>query len=519
MFPLMGTETEYGLLVIGKGPEYLAEETAALLRALPYPNCPRWDMAEESPLQDLRGFRVRSLMFNPRDAKFDQQGPPPASSAPVRVDRMLTNGARLYNDHGHPEYSTPECLGLFDLVAHDRAGEEILLACVREFRQQQPNLEVLLYKNNTDFHGFSYGTHENYLLPRLDQPELLLVRALPFFVSRQIFAGAGKVGVEGQRSHPSGFFYQLSQRADFFARVIGLDTLHRRPLLNTRDEPHADRSKYMRIHVILGDANRSQFALALKLGTTGLVLKLLAEGWAPPIELYDPVLANKEISRDQSRQWLVKLANGRQMSAVEIQALHLEAVRRRFAGSSPEVDWLIKHWEETLAALAADPLTLADRLDWPAKLMLLETYRQEVGQADVAFLQSLDLEYHNLDPQQSLFGVLERDGLMRRVVSQEEITAAQTNAPRDTRARIRGEAIRRFGSEIASVNWGRLCLNAAQIDLSQMVECSLESLNQQLEQTHSLGEFVETIRRWNNDRQNEPRDLASTGAPPGANPG
>lgn len=500
MFSLMGTETEYGLSVEGKGPEHLAGETAALLRALPVSTNAPWDYSRESPLQDLRGFRARALAFDPRDAKFDRQGEPPAHAAAVRVDRLLGNGARLYNDHGHPEYSTPECSRLADLVAHDRAGERILLQYAAAL-ERAGGAKVRLYKNNTDFHGFSYGCHENYLLPRPEEPEAFLQQLAPFLVTRQIFAGAGKVGLEGERKdqQDSGLFFQLSQRADYFSRLLGTDTLYRRPLINTRDEPHADASRYIRLHMVLGDANRSQFALALKLGTTALALRLISDGWRPPWALADPVQAVKQISRDQERGWVTPLSDGRQMSAIEIQAYYLNAAQSSFGGADDEVDWLLANWRETLEELAADPLRLADRLDWPAKLMLLRTYLQEVGREEQGLLQSLDLEYHNLDPQESLFAPLEESGRMRRVVSEEAIRAAMEAAPNNTRARIRGEAIRRFGPQLSAVSWSRLCGDGIELELGKMVDGSLEELNRQLEAAGDFGSFSEIVRRWEHE--------------------
>ena len=498
MFPLMGIETEYGISVDEKGPEYLAGETAALLRALPFAHFTRWDEGAENPLQDLRGFRARGLVTDPKDKAFDQQGQPAASSPPVRVERLLTNGARLYNDHGHPEYSTPECASIADLVAHDRAGEAILLACVKALQEQIGINSIKLYKNNTDFHGFSYGCHENYLLPRLRKPEKLLEAFIPFLVSRQIFTGAGKVGVEvdTEQTEITGRpLFQLSQRADFFSQLMGVDTLYQRPLINTRDEPHADPARYMRLHVIAGDANRSQYALALKMGTTSLVLRVLADGWRPPVELEDPVQATKAISRDQERKWLVPLKDGRVMSAIDIQSLYIEAIAAQFPELDAEARWIISEWRKTLEMLAADPLQLADRLDWPAKLLLIDTFIAAEGTDDPAVLQSLDLEYHNLDPQVSLFAALE----MQQIVSEAAIKRAMDTAPADTRAMIRGEAIRRFCDELSALSWGRLRLQDGDLDLGRLVDGSLALLNQELVKITSLREFTATVRRWEHE--------------------
>jgi proteasome accessory factor A len=498
----MGIETEYGLSVEGKGPEHLAEETARLLRALPFVHSAAWDNSAESPLRDLRGFSASSIRVNPEDAGFDRRGSPPASSPGVKVERLLTNGARLYADHGHPEYATPECVSIADLIAQDRAGERILLACVKALQADGGAGRISLYKNNTDFHGFSYGCHENYLLPRPEDAERFLQKTIPFFVTRQIYAGAGKVGIEedgGWRKRDKSLPYQLSQRADYFSRLMGIDTLHERPLLNTRDEPHADASRHIRLHVILGDANRSQFACALKAGAAALALRMIAEGWEPALELEDALGALKEISRDPERAWVVRLKEGRKMTAVEIQALHLEEAEKRFSGCEAEVDWILRIWRETLEGLAADPMNLADRLDWPAKLMLLEAYTAETGDRDSAALQSLDLEYHNIDSEASLFAPLEQAGRMFKVAEEGAIEQAMSEAPVNSRARIRGEAVRRFGGQVSSLSWGRLCLGSERVSLEQMVDGSVEQLNRRLEQTTSPKEFLEAIRRWRDD--------------------
>jgi Pup amidohydrolase len=507
MFRLMGIETEYGFSVAGRGPEYQALEAAELLRALPFMHFPKWDRTDENPLQDLRGFRVQSLVADPHDAHYDRQGPLPASSPPVQVERLLTNGARLYNDHGHPEYSTPECAHLVDLVAHDRAGESILLACKKNLERDYRAARVFLYKNNTDYHGSSYGCHENYLLPRLSVLgiEKLLEGLLPFLVTRQIFAGAGKVGIEPEDDpHAGSSILQLSQRADHFSTIIGVDTLYARPLLNTRDEPHADPMRFMRLHVIAGDANRSQFATALKMGATALVLEALAGVWAPNLALADPVGAMKEISRDQSRQWSVPLQNGQRTSAIDIQRLYLDAARTRAqqnAAEDAEVRWLLEIWEETLTTLAADPLVLADRLDWAAKAKLIDTFLAEGGADDLEVLQSLDLAYHDLDPSTSLFAGLEENGEMMRIVSDAAVVQAQELAPAGTRAAIRGTAIRRFCAELTGISWARIRAQSGDLELGKLVSGSLEELNQKVNQAHSLTEMAAAVKRYENEPQ------------------
>src|SRR5688500_3465652 len=243
---LFGIETEYGIAVEGKGANDLMRESMELVRAYSGPHVTGWNYRGENPRQDLRGFVADHLATNPDDAQFDEPGRGRMSMAEERSDRILGNGARLYNDHGHPEYSTPECARLLDLVAHDRAGERIVWECAQR-RSQECGRGIRLYKNNTDYHGASYGTHECYLMRRDVPPEPLINGLIPFLVTRQIFTGAGKVGIDG-KNEP---IFQLSQRADFFAVEASVDTLHNRPLVNTRDEPHATPPQYRRLHVIL----------------------------------------------------------------------------------------------------------------------------------------------------------------------------------------------------------------------------------------------------------------------------
>ena len=259
--------------------------------------------------------------------------------------------ARLYNDHTHPEFSTPECYSLRDLVAVDRAGERILLQCARQRTEDRDRGVVRLYKNNTDFEGHSYGCHENFLLSR-DMPFQQVINGLlPFVVTRQIFAGAGKVGIE-QDTRARAATYQLAQRADFFEVIASVDTMHRRPLVNTRDEPHADPALYRRLHLIIGDANMCEYATALKVGTASLVLDLLEAGALPAFALADPIGALKAISRDESRQWPVALSGGDSSSALEIQTA-IMAAARIFQGRDAETDWVLAAWRDVLESLRA----------------------------------------------------------------------------------------------------------------------------------------------------------------------
>jgi Pup amidohydrolase len=354
---LYGIETEYGLLVEGRGAEDLMEESRLLVRAYPGTWAGPWDYAAEDPRRDMRGFRVDHLNYNRADARLDRPGASSAlSSEEQRSDRVLVNGARLYNDHGHPEYSTPECRSLRDLVAHDRAGERIVRECAR-LRSEATGREVRIFKNNTDFHGMSYGCHEGYLTPRDVPFEQLLHGLVPFLVTRILFVGAGKVGVETSGPFKKECKFQLSQRADFFSEVASVDTLAKRPIFNTRDEAHADPRHYRRLHVICGDANLSEFATALKVGTTSLVLSMIEAGWEPLFRLKDPVHAIKTVSRDPQMRGVVELEDGRTLRALDLQWLYLRDAQKLLLGAGDDAEWTLREWSGPYASGSASSAT------------------------------------------------------------------------------------------------------------------------------------------------------------------
>jgi Pup amidohydrolase len=455
---LFGIETEYGILVQGRGPEDLMEESRLLVRAYPGVWAGPWDYRAENPRRDMRGFQVDHLSYDRADAEYDRTGSAShMTGEQQRSDRALVNGARLYNDHGHPEYSTPECRTLADVVAQDRAGERIVLECARR-RETETGRAVSLFKNNSDFHGMSYGCHEGYLCSREVPFEKLLQGMLPFLVTRILYAGAGKTGVEtGGGPFSRECMFQISQRADFFEEIASVDTLAKRPIFNTRDEPHADPRRHRRLHVICGDANLSEFATALKVGTTCLVLDLIESGWEPLFRLRNPVHAMQAVSRDPSFRWTVELEDGRTMRATDLQRIYLQDARALLAGADPDTDWTLREWERILNDLERDPFATDDRLDWVAKRKLLETYIEAEGLWwEDETLRSLDLAYHDVDPEQGLYHALEEAGQMLRLVDDEAIETARTNPPLGTRAALRGELVRRFAGEIGAIGWGKI---------------------------------------------------------------
>ena len=317
---------------------------------------------------------------------------------------------------------------------------------------------VQLYKNNTDFHGHSYGCHDNYLVSRSIPFAALVERADS--LSGQptgICRSRESLGSKPRKPAFRPGAYQFSQRADFMETELGVDTMHNRPILNTRDEPHADRRQYRRLHLILGDANMCEYATALKVGTTRLVLELIERGKAPQIGLDDPVLAIKDISRDPSLKVPVRLDNGSMMSALDLQGLYCEAARKELGEQDDDTAWIVQEWEETLRLLRHDRAQLIGRVDWVTKLWSLETFAEaEQLNWDDAWLTSLDLEYHNIDPERSLFLGLEADGRTTRLTTDLEIASAMKAGPDDTRGGIRGLCVRRFPDDIKSVQWERV---------------------------------------------------------------
>jgi len=459
-----GTETEIGITREKADGLDVVAEAIALVGAATAPGVRRrWDYQCEDPHCDARGFRVKELMQDHDEVNyFVQDAQRRLSTDAVHSDLVLRNGARLYNDHSHPEYSSPECTTLLEHLQQDYAGDQLLIDCARNLNQGSEN-PVKLYKNNTDFCGHSYGCHENYLLPRRLPWESLSNGIMPFLVTRQIVCGAGKFGWEDEDRylHPG---FQISQRSDFFFELQSIDTMQRRPIVNTRDEPHADRQFYRRFHVILGDSNLSLYSTYLKIGSTALVLQALLNG-APlsriPV-LADPLRALKSISRDRTWKWKCLLASGPETTGIEIQRQYLQLVRDFCTNVGDEWRNLMRAWESVLSDLERDPLSTSDRLDWTAKFKLIEQFRQSENLAeDDPWLPSLDLNYHLLDPQQGLFyGLMDQDAFTLPFPLN-EIKAHSLCPPSSTRAAVRGRCIEKFGSEVQAAQWDHILLRGA----------------------------------------------------------
>ncbi len=457
MTSLFGFETEYGITVEGADASALVTASREVVKCYPGRYAAPWNYKSEDPRNDQRGFHVARLSQDPVDAQFDRPGERAASPQEDRCDHVLTNGARLYNDHGHPEYSTPECSDLRALVAHDKVGERIVLECAQIYGEKIGKT-VEIWKNNTDFHGASYGSHESYLLQRRVSWDEVVYSLAPFLATRILFCGAGKVGTE-ERGVECDF--QLSQRADFFQVLQSVDTLHNRPLVNTRDEPHGDARKFRRLHVIAGDANMSEWAIALRAGTTNLVAALIESGWKTPVALKDAVKSIKAVSRDASWKWPVELENGEILSAIDVQRAYLRGAQELNLLRS---DWILGEWTDALDALERDPWELHNRADWVAKRALLEQFIESENldwKRDRETLQSLDLAYSNVDPEISLYYGLVEAGEMQTLVSEAEIEAARIQPPPNTRAALRGALAEKWAEHIKAISWGGGILEVA----------------------------------------------------------
>ncbi len=452
---VMGIETEYGVSSPGDPTANAMLMSSQVVNAYAAPlgsraGRARWDYEDEAPLRDARGWEIS------RDSAHAGQLTD-APEDPGLANVILTNGARLYVDHAHPEYSSPEVTSPRDVVLWDKAGERVMLEAARRIAVNPGLADVNLYKNNTDNKGASYGTHENYLMRR-ETPFADVVKHLtPFFVSRQVICGAGRVGL-GQDGTGVGF--QISQRADFFEVEVGLETTLKRPIINTRDEPHASAEKFRRLHVIIGDANLCEVATLLKVGTTAIVLQMIEErGFTRDLSVERPVSSLHEISHDPTLKQRVTLRDGITVTAVELQWLFYEQAaafvdKRYGCDADAATAEILTRWEGILSRLSEDPMLCVRELDWVAKLRLLDGFRQrEQLPWDAARLELIDLQWADVRPEKGLYHRLLSRGQIERVVTEEQIADAVHEPPHDTRAYFRGRCLSRYGEHVAAASW------------------------------------------------------------------
>ena len=401
---------------------------------------------------------------------------------------FLENGARLYLDVGsHPEYATPECDKVLDLVAHDKAGERILeaLLSAAQLRLHEEGIsgEVFLFKNNTDSAGNSYGCHENYLVARQGEFARMADVLIPFFVTRQVYCGAGKV-LHG----PRGAQFCLSQRAEHIWEGVSSATTRSRPIINTRDEPHADAERFRRLHVIVGDSNMSEWTNLMKVGITDLVLRMVEENTVMrDLTLENPIRAIREISHDISCRKRVRLANGRELSAIDIQNEYYERTSRFLErrGGDALTRRLLREWRTALDALAAqEPERLVRKVDWVTKHVLIEGYRAKHGlQLASAKVALMDLAYHDVNRDRGLYYLMEWRGTVERAVDEKDVTRAMREPPQTTRARLRGEFIRHAKQRRRdyTVDWVHLKLND-QAQRTVLCKDPFKSVDERVEQ-------------------------------------
>ncbi|HEY7659443.1 MAG TPA: depupylase/deamidase Dop [Actinomycetota bacterium] len=488
---VIGTETEYGISAVGS-PEFnpvissslLISTYAGALRRI------RWDYEQESPLRDARGFEPVQL----REPSEEDLG---------LANVILPNGARYYVDHAHPEYSTPECASPRELVIHDKAGERVLERSLDEVeRTLATGQRLAVYKNNSDGKGNSYGTHENYLVDRAVPFGNLVTGLTPFFVSRQIFCGAGKLGAEAPWDERGRQRFQLTQRADFFEAEVGLETTLKRPIINTRDEPHADPEKYRRLHVIVGDATMCEVATFLKVGTTAIVLKMIEDDYLPDLQLATPVSALHEVSRDLTCAALIRLADGRKLSAVQVQWEYLERAKKYVEQEDTSAEGLevVERWEAVLTALEDDPMQLARELDWVAKYRLLAGFRERDGlDWSDPKLRLIDLQYHDVRRDRGLYHRLAATGKVERLVGDDEIERAIMEPPEDTRAYFRGRCIDRYPDAIAAASWDSMIFDTGaealqRVPMREPLRGTKAHVEDLLEQAADAAALVEMLR-------------------------
>jgi proteasome accessory factor PafA2 len=458
-----GIETEYGIVVRGAENNPVSASSMLINAYIAATARSRsrigWDFEDEHPANDARGFSLDDSLAPEIETTL--------------VNAVLTNGARYYVDHAHPEISTPEVTTAREAVVWDRAAEQIVIASMTHARALlDDGAEIIVHKNNSDGKGNSYGCHENYLLARELPFGRLTSQITPHFVTRQVFCGAGKVGCELPGRPNDDIAYQISQRADFFEEEIGLETTLKRPIVNTRDEPHADPQKYRRLHVIVGDANMSEVATYLKVGTTAIVLAMieddeLGDEWV----LDNPVAAIRQVSHDPTLRQTVTLRDGSQVTALEVQWGLLERARkyeRAFGldcvGDGVGAD-VLHRWEEVLTGLESDPESTAHVVDWVAKRRLVDGYAdRHAVEPGAARLKAIDLQYHDLRPERCL---AKRAGL-ETIVTADEVATAVTQPPATTRAYFRGRCLEKYPGDIVAANWDSLVFDVGRDPLRRV---------------------------------------------------
>ena len=452
-----------------------------------------WDFNDEMPGNDARGLApIGSL--------------PPLVETHL-VNAVLENGARFYVDHAHPEISTPECVDALQVVKYDRSGERILeLAMSAANETLSPEEEIVVYKDNSDGKGNSYGCHENYLVDRLTPFGEIITHATTHFITRQIFTGSGKIGAEATGVDSNSIKYQLTQRADFFEEEVGLETTLKRPIINTRDEPHADATKYRRLHVICGDANMSETATFLKVGSTSIVLAMIEDNFLTRRIVFDnPVRCIKEVSHDPSLKQQLRLNDGSTITALEVQWEILNSASSYVSKGGGEfaggviANEIIKTWEHVLTGLENNPESLRSEIDWIAKRLLVESFadRHNLSIFDPK-VRLLALQYHDVRQEKRISEII---GL-KKLITNSEVNYGIDNPPQETRAYFRGVCLQKWPESIVSANWDSLVFRLEgdylkRIPILDPSEGSLAKVRSLLERATSPDELIAEIELSN----------------------
>lgn len=501
MARFMGTETEYGISTPEQpdlSPIVSSTHAVVAYAAVKTGARARWDYEDEHPLADARGFDLRRYRTVPV-VDWDAIGV---------ANVVPTNGARFYVDHAHPEYASPEVDNAFDAMVYDAAGDIILNEAAQTVadlyaqgtsvvKNHDPCPPLKLYKNNVDGKGASYGSHENYQYLRATDFDVLTQAILPFFVSRQVVVGAGRVGI-GEAGERDGF--QISQRADYFVQEVSLETTLNRGIVNTRDEPHADAARFRRFHTIIGDANMSQFSNVLKLGTTKLVIDAIENGVDfTDLALKDPVAELKAISHDPSCTHTVSLVDDRQLTAIQLQREYLARVTLE-----DEYDQrVVELWAEVLDDLERDPLSTADRLDWTAKYALIKGYVDRGVAWSDPKLKLVDIQYSDIDPAKSLYHALVRAGRMRTLVDEETIRRAVQHPPKNSRAFLRGAVAAKFPEQVVASSWQTIVVKhehgVAKISIDAVDGFTEEEVGELVDAAASTDDLLAALRDAGHD--------------------
>ncbi|MDO5720275.1 MAG: depupylase/deamidase Dop [Actinomycetaceae bacterium] len=518
---VMGTETEFGVTdaANAQANPIVLSATAVETYAQHVSNgtVVRWDYTGEDPLNDARGYRLSRANAHPSLLTDDPYRLAPSGGVdfenqPSEYEQymqratsvVLPNGGRFYVDHAHPEYSSPETTDALQAVLYDRAGDRIAQRAMQAAQADGCNL--VLYKNNTDGKGAAYGTHENYQVSReVDLDDIISVLT-PFFITRPIMCGSGRVGI-GQHSQRPGF--QISQRADFIENDVGLETTFNRPIINTRDEPHADGNEFRRLHVINADANQFDVSTFLRMGTTALILRCLEQdralAWDGLMLDQDPVATAWAVSHDLEFAGRIDTQSGQSLSAIDLQRAYRDLVIDTLDDLT-DVDERVLHlWEQVLDGLQNNRAEVAHLVEWVGKYELLERQRQRLGTGwENPRLSAMDIQWADLRPERSLVERLAQAGRVERLVSDHAIEKATHAPPENTRAYVRGQAIQRLGT-VVKASWTSIVVNDAasgqlcRIPLPDPADSSLKYGIGMIEQgdTSALIHHMKTIEKEN----------------------